>query len=535
MNFDDFLSRADEQILQDLLGKTGIRLITLMDPALSSPTKLREVVVGLYTREGLLLSPTSRALLLDLLPSKMAEILAQSLDLSYNTDPYSALKELKIIRGSEREKILFNFFELYPPPVEEQKNTPESEIISVGYALFPHQRKAALSIRKELSQEPRRVVLHMPTGSGKTRTAMNIIADHLRAKENALVIWLAYSEELCEQAAEEFEKAWRAIGNRDICLYRFWGDRELDPQNIRDGLIISGLAKMYNKAKTNIGFISTLGNRCSLVIIDEAHQAIAETYSLVLDALVMQHATTGLLGLTATPGRTWADIDADKKLSDFFAGRKVTLQVPGYDSPITYLISENYLAKTEFKCLLFKTGLTLTETDLQRLRSELEIPQYILKKLAEDEQRNLAIILRVEELAKRHRRILVFASTVEHSKLLATVLRARGFIADSVTGDISALERARIISNFKMDDESTRIVCNYGVLTTGFDAPKTSAAVIARPTKSLVLYSQMVGRAIRGIKAGGNKTAEVLTVVDNALPGFRNIAEAFNNWEDVWK
>jgi DNA repair protein RadD len=72
------------------------------------------------------------------------------------------------------------------------------------------------------------------------------------------------------------------------------------------------------------------------------------------------------------------------------------------------------------------------------------------------------------------------------------------------------------------------------VLTTGFDAPKTSGAIIARPTTSLVLYSQMVGRAARGPLAGGNEHAEVATVVDTGLPGFTSLVDAFHNWEDVW-
>ncbi|MEH0409495.1 hypothetical protein [Streptomyces scabiei] len=79
------------------------------------------------------------------------------------------------------------------------------------------------------------------------------------------------------------------------------------------------------------------------------------------------------------------------------------------------------------------------------------------------------------------------------------------------------------------------VLCNFGVLTTGFDAPAASAAVIARPTKSLVLYSQMVGRVIRGPKAGGTDTCEIVTVVNPELPGFGDVAEAFTNWEDVWE
>jgi len=66
-------------------------------------------------------------------------------------------------------------------------------------------------------------------------------------------------------------------------------------------------------------------------------------------------------------------------------------------------------------------------------------------------------------------------------------------------------------------------------------APHTSAAVIAGPTKSLVRYSQMIGRAIRGKKASGNETAEIVTVVDYNLPGFSSVADAFNNWEDIWE
>jgi DNA repair protein RadD len=88
---------------------------------------------------------------------------------------------------------------------------------------------------------------------------------------------------------------------------------------------------------------------------------------------------------------------------------------------------------------------------------------------------------------------------------------------------------------YRADTPGPKILVNYGVLTTGFDAPKTSGAIIARPTKSLVLYSQMVGRATRGKRAGGNAEAEVGTVVDRALPGFASLTEAFHNWEDVWR
>lgn len=168
------------------------------------------------------------------------------------------------------------------------------------------------------------------------------------------------------------------------------------------------------------------------------------------------------------------------------------------------------------------------------LATALDIPENVLAELAVDEQRNLLILNHTESLARQHERILVFAATVNHARLLATVLRARGVEADCITANTPSGERARIVTKYRSRIPGPMVLCNYGVLTTGFDAPRTSAAVIARPTKSLILYSQMVGRAMRGPKAGGHKEAHIATVVDTSLPGFGEMSDAFRNWEDVW-
>jgi DNA repair protein RadD len=401
--------------------------------------------------------------------------------------------------------------------------------------LFQHQRRAAREVHEKIQGHIRRVVLHMPTGAGKTRTAMNVVVEHLRMKEPTLVVWLAHTEELCEQASHEFEHAWSALGNRTLSLYRFWGDHEFNPQTIRDGFVVAGLAKLYSATKQTIQVASVLGSRSSLVVIDEAHIAIADTYKLIIEALVVHHSGTALLGLTATPGRTWSDIEADRKLASFFSRQKVELTIEGYTNPVDYLIAEGYLAQAIFKPLMHEGGLELTAEDYRRIEAEFDIPASVMLKLADDEQRNLVIIREIEELSKQHERIIVFATTVEHANLIATILRARGHNAASVTGQTPETERVRRIEEYKSADPETRILCNYGVLTTGFDAPRTSAAVIARPTKSLVLYSQMVGRAIRGVRAGGNKSAVIVTVVDQDLPGFNSVADAFTNWEDIWE
>lgn len=173
--------------------------------------------------------------------------------------------------------------------------------------------------------------------------------------------------------------------------------------------------------------------------------------------------------------------------------------------------------------------------DLESIAQLTNIPLNILKMLGEDEQRNLKIIYEVERLLSRHTRLILFAPSVDSSNFQTSILRARGHDAFSITSETDQIKRKLFIEKYKNDDPHPKILCNYGVLTTGFDAPKTSAAVIARPTLSLVLYSQMIGLAIRGVKAGGNSEAEVLTGIDRELPGFNSITESFNNWEDVWE
>ena len=203
-------------------------------------------------------------------------------------------------------------------------------------------------------------------------------------------------------------------------------------------------------------------------------------------------------------------------------------------NPIKRLTEEGYLAAVNFSLLNVEPGLQLSAKDIAEISTALDIPDELAARLGEDGQRNLRIVQRLLELSDGHPRILVFAASVNNALLLASVCRGIGLKADAVTGDTDPGERAYVIRRFKQSGGPNRILINFGVLTTGFDAPAASAALIARPTKSLVLYSQMVGRVIRGPQAGGTERCEVVTVVDTTLPGFGDIAEAFMNWEDVW-
>lgn len=540
-SFETLLARADEETLGQLVGGPTVRLLRMLDPRLARAGVLRQVVTELHDPSSLLRDPDARERLLMLMRADEAAELASALQLptapASAPDAYRHLASLEVRAGSASERRLRELLGVVAEPAagSGSEAVDDTLLVQPSYALFTHQRDAATRANAALGQNPRRVLVHMPTGSGKTRVAMHVIAEHLRQHDPALVVWLAYSEELCGQAVQEFQRAWSALGNRGVPLHRFWGAHSADIGDARDGVIVAGLAKMYGVARRSVRQLASLADHTTMVVLDEAHVATAETYSLVLGVLANKRPDTQMMGLTATPGRTWSDIDADEELAALFDRRKVTLRVEGYDNPIEYLVDEGYLSNARFRSLFYDGSYTPSAQDLARVARALDIPSRILELLALDEQRNLVIVREIEQLARTHSRILLFAATVEHARLIATVLRARGLSAAFVTGETPPLERSRTINRFLANDDEPQVLCNFGVLTTGFDAPAVSAAVIARPTTSLVLYSQMVGRAIRGPRMGGTEECEIVTVVDRDLPGFGDVAESFMNWEDIWE
>ncbi|QZH61406.1 DEAD/DEAH box helicase family protein [Mycolicibacterium farcinogenes] len=528
ISFADVLRESDIGYVRALLGEPLCRLVDLLGDG--SPNQVRAVAASAVDLETLLKSADRRAELFKRIsPAKLAE-LADRLDMPAGSDHIDRLADLAWT--SAQRRIALEFFGLVVEDVP--PSAPDLCTAAADYGLFPHQRVAAREIRDLLYTSPRRGVLHLPTGVGKTRTAMNLVCDHLRAAEPSIVVWLARGRELLEQAATEFGRAWSYLGNRPVKVARVWGAATLAEMAFTDGLLVLSVDKAAAMVRADPDCLARLSSAIRLVVFDEAHQVIAPTYQRVVDDLTL-HPETSLLGLTATPGRTWADIDKDGRLADYFARQKVILHLEGFSNPVSGLIELGYLARPTFRTVTATSGLELSHSDKATLAEAFDIPASTLAMLETDEQWNLLIVRTVLDLLSSHNRILVFAATVHHCRVLASLLTALGVDADYVTGTSSPRQRGRAISRFTRASARPMVLFNYGVLTTGFDVPAASAAVIARPTQSLVLYSQMVGRVLRGPLAGGTDTCEIVTVVDTALPGFGDVAEAFVNWEDVWE
>lgn len=386
----------------------------------------------------------------------------------------------------------------------------------------------------------RRIVAHMPTGSGKTRTAMEFISDFLRfscSTEKPVVVWLAHSEELCEQAVQTFLSIWTKLGTENANVYSMWGGRKPDKIDLsKPCFIVTSFQSCYSSIHSNkdsdFDRFAVIRRECSLLIVDEAHMSMAPTYKKAIEFLC--NSTTILIGLTATPGRHHVGGDATqtKALSDFYGNKKLTIdqRLTGEKNSIEYLQGRGILSSVERMRLNTSATVNLNAEAVRLISDLLDISPKVLAELGNNAQRTLEVVAAVEKLALIDKKqTIVFCPSKQNASDMALVLRERGCSARAVTGETPPSDRREAIEEFK--NGSVRVLTNFGVLTTGFDAPKTEAVVIARPTTSVVLYSQMVGRGLRGKSVGGTASCTVVDVIDNIV-NLPNVPQAFTYFDE---
>jgi DNA repair protein RadD len=531
------IARLGEERLTSFLGYSTVELIRNLDIISLTSVSLAKFIIQKFDAQTLLLEKEFRNNLFESLKRSDAEYLCDKLALEIH-NPWESLKNTYYSVSSKSTEILFWEFGIFSESDNPNISSPDlkensKKEIMPSYPLFEHQQAAVNKVLSNLNSNSKKTLLHMPTGSGKTRTAMNVISTILRESENSIIIWLAYSEELCEQAAQEFENSWSYLGNRNINIYRNFGPNRWELNDISEGFLVTSLNLIYRSSfSQDRGFFSLI-SKVKLVVFDEAHMAIAETYKHVLNLLITNQ-NTAFLGLTATPGRSWLNAGEDLKLAQFFDHNKVILETPSNSNPIEYLQQEGYLSQIIREPLFYNGSQSVfSEEEIEKISSDMDLSETTLKTIGEDQQRNIQIIHRILSEVQEDSKIIVFACSVEHAEMLASVLFLKGINAKSVTSKTKMGERKSTIDDFLMPN-GVQILTNFGVLTTGFDAPKANIAIIARPTKSVILYGQMMGRVTRGPRAGGTNSCKVVTVVDQVL-GFRDLSESFSFWEDIWE
>jgi superfamily II DNA or RNA helicase len=204
------------------------------------------------------------------------------------------------------------------------------------------------------------------------------------------------------------------------------------------------------------------------------------------------------------------------------------------DNPRAALEERGFLARPQFDTIQTRTYLktpglesleSLTEDDIERI-------DYALKIRADNPDRRLTVLDRLLAICgDPAAKVLYFGPSVLDAECMAFLLRSRGIAAAFVSGATREVTRRKLIADFKSGD--VQVLCNCEVLTTGFDAPRVTHVIMARPTVSQVLYEQMVGRGLRGAKFGGTETCTIVDLEDH-YRGERPTL-GFQAFREVWR
>ena len=380
-------------------------------------------------------------------------------------------------------------------------------------------------------------LISLPTGSGKTRIAVEAYTEFLRPRffEGKFLIWIAQSEELCEQAVATFKQIWQHMEfSESLRIYRFYQNHQLRLNDMQGGIVVCSINKLYNAIKDG-GDETTehLIRNCGACIIDEAHRAVTMMYNAFYkySQSIRGKKMFPICGLTATPGRT----DDITKLTKFFVFRLVTPDLPEKykEKPVLFFRDKGYLARPIHE--IITTGAVYTITfdaghDTPSLEElELKMETSGCRELAKNTLRNQKILERL--LAIKDGQTIVYACNVEHAQLLAAALMANGRAAAAITANTPRNKRLSYVEQFKNGD--IEFLVNHSVLTTGFDAPKTNYIAICRPIFSDILYEQIVGRGLRGPEFGGTPTCKIIDFTDNL--GRFGDQQSYNRFKEFWE
>ena len=199
-----------------LLPTGAFKLITALDPERINGSKRAETLGKILSLELAVDDAQRREILLNAVPTyKIGELEDR---IALNIDQLRQKGELE----PPLRRALLGFFGLTIITDRLTVSSEPLETVIPERGLFPHQKRAVSAVERYLNCEEGRAMLHRPTGVGNTRTAMSIVASHLRVRPKVVVLWLAATRELLEQAANEFESTWKAVGDREVGCLRFW-------------------------------------------------------------------------------------------------------------------------------------------------------------------------------------------------------------------------------------------------------------------------------------------------------------------------
>ncbi|PWT76404.1 MAG: hypothetical protein C5B59_06675 [Bacteroidetes bacterium] len=357
-----------------------------------------------------------------------------------------------------------------------------------------YQINAENAVLSEYDKGMRRVLISMATGTGKT-VVMSRLWEKLKSRLPGQLIVLAHREELIDQNRAKMQAV-----NPSLKVDKEMAEHRADP-SIAD-VIMASVATLGRKGTKRVEAYNW--ERVDKIFTDEAHHSTADSYRNVYNyaGILLPQSHKLLLGLTATPNRGDG------------SGLSEVYQKIAFVYSLRQAIEEGWLVDVRG----YKVK---TDTDISAVKtSSGDFQQEALEEAVNTPRRNLQTVMAWEGCDCRARQTVAFCVGIKHAKDLADMFEQRGHTAAAIWGgDPDRAEKLRLHREGKI-----RVLCNCSVLTEGYDDWRISCILLARPTKSPVLFAQMVGRGTRLQDGTGNLKdglaskvdCVVLDVVDNA-------------------
>ena len=348
--------------------------------------------------------------------------------------------------------------------------------MKTSFTLRPYQQEAVDATLRHFRKSDESAVIVLPTGAGKSL----VIAELARLARRKILV-LTHVKELVAQ---------------NLAKYQSYG--------LTGGVFSAGLNRKESQHQVTFASVQSVAanlaqfsDEYSLVIIDECHRVSGEEtsqYQRIIELLRQQNGALKVLGLTATPYRLAMGWIYRYHYRGFVRGSGEDQDKPFqhciYELPLSYMINRGYLTRPEL------VNAAVAQYDFSALAQD-HFGEYAEKDvnqlLSKHKRVTRAIIEQVMELAAERKGVMIFAATVAHAREITGYLPEHQTAL--VTGATDLKDRDLLIQRFKQ--RQLKYLVNVSVLTTGFDAPHVDLIAILRPTQSVSLYQQMVGRGLR--------------------------------------
>jgi DNA repair protein RadD len=368
------------------------------------------------------------------------------------------------------------------------------------------------------AESPRRILVSLPTGAGKTRTAAYAALECLNTGLVSTIYWAAPSKELLDQARETFRLLW--IGFPKVLTMQLVSKLKNHPmidftQPAICFLTLQELSRSMKMPKQG---------KHTIILVDEAHHAVAPGYKKGIENLENAVRSRLTIGLSATPGRN--DSNGTSDLTKFFMNSLVVSSTL-MPNPVIRLQAQGVLSKLVFNSIELPKG-PLGSMGVYHARP----PVGIIERLQAEPRRFRKTIETITKIVKEGKRVIVFAGSIQHAIAINSALLANEISSHVVTSSTPNSDRQRYIADYRSG--ANQVLVNKSILLTGFDAPGTDAVFLSVPMLSPIQFEQAVGRAARGPKVGGVEVGYVYQFDDHL--SIHGLPSSFHRYRsEDWK